>query len=285
MENSFDSIDYVRQVGVDLVNAFEKARTGTTPTLVGSAMEKATLKKLDQLLPRTLAAGSGCVIDSFGRTSRQMDIVIYERNLCPVFCINDSPESTYYPCEGVVAVGEIKSRVGKMEFDDSVKKMESIKWLERKFDLFPENDEDAGCLRSSRKYGQMENDGITIVERHTDPRVDVECDILTFLLTESFKVQDKTVKRYYQPLNPMIHDVLIGLDGLQVLGLRKISQGKWSFTTMRLAEEIAMFRKQDSFAHLILRLYQWFRKGETAELRVFEDYILKVEAMTGADLL
>ena len=285
MHKHFDSRAYVKQVGVDLVTAFRSARTGTTSTLVGRAMENATLKKLDQLLPRALAAGSGCVIDSEGRTSHQMDIVIYERNLCPVFCINASPETTYYPCEGVVAVGEIKSKVGKSEFDDTVKKMESVKTLKRKFTLYPEEDENAGCLRSSRQYGQMANDGITFVEKHTDPRVDVECDILTFLLTESFKVQDKTVKTYYQPLRPETHDVLIGLDGLQVFGARKQSEDTWVFTTMRLAETIAMLRTQDSFAYLIRRLYEWFRIGKTAELGVFEDYLLKVEAMTGADLL
>ena len=57
MDKKFDSFAYVEQVGVDLVNDFEKARRGTTPTLVGSAMEKATRDKLNQLLPRALAAG------------------------------------------------------------------------------------------------------------------------------------------------------------------------------------------------------------------------------------
>lgn len=114
MEKSFDSIAYVKQVGADLIGAFGKARLGATPDAVGDAMEKTTLKKLEQLLPRTLAAGSGFVIDTEGRTSRQMDVVIYERFLCPVFSLDDDKGSNYYPCEGVVAVGEIKSRVGQV---------------------------------------------------------------------------------------------------------------------------------------------------------------------------
>lgn len=285
MEKSFDSIAYVKQVGADLIGAFGKARLGTTPDAVGDAMENTTLKKLEQLLPRTLAAGSGFVIDTEGHTSRQMDVVIYERFLCPVFSLDDDKGSNYYPCEGVVAVGEIKSRVGKSEFDDSIEKMESVKSLKRKFTLYPEDDKDAGCLRSSRQYGQMAVAGITIVERLTDPRIDKECDILTFLLTESFKVQDETVKKYYQPLRPETHDVLIGLDGLLAVGMRKQSEGKWEFTTMRLAETIAMVRKQNPFAYLIRLLYQWFRQGKTAELRVFEDYIMKEETVTGADLI
>ena len=47
----------------------------------------------------------------------------------PGICIDDNPETTYYPCEGVIAVGEVKNRVGKTEFDDSVKKIESVKKL------------------------------------------------------------------------------------------------------------------------------------------------------------
>jgi hypothetical protein len=38
-----------------------------------------------------------------------MDFIIFEKNLCPVFSINDNPDTTYYSCEGVIAVGEIKS--------------------------------------------------------------------------------------------------------------------------------------------------------------------------------
>ena len=41
-----------------------------------------------------------------------MDVVLYEKEQCPVFCINNSAETTYYPCEGVLAVGEVKSTIG-----------------------------------------------------------------------------------------------------------------------------------------------------------------------------
>ncbi len=239
-------------------------------------MEKATREKLDQLLPRALATGSGCIIDSDGRTSRQMDVVIYERFLCPVFCINDNPETTYYPCEGVVAVGEIKSKVGKSEFDDSVKKMESVKGLKRSFELFSDDEANAGCLRSSRKYGQMENDGITIVERHVDPRIDAKGDILTFVLTDKLKVSVDTVLRYYQDWTPMFHDILISLEGYCIYGYKgRDSNNKHLGTTMRLAEGIHTTKPRNPFGNLIHLLYQWFRVGITAELKAFEKYILK----------
>jgi hypothetical protein len=83
------------------------------------------------LLPNSVGVGSGCVIDSFGNTSKQMDIIIYEKEFCPVFCINDSPETTYYPCEGVIGAGEIKSRLNTKELKNIFEKSKSIKVLKR----------------------------------------------------------------------------------------------------------------------------------------------------------
>ena len=60
-----------------------------------------------------------------------MDVVLYEKNICPVYSINDTPETTYYPCEGVVAVGEIKSSLNSNELEDIFCKIESVKRLKR----------------------------------------------------------------------------------------------------------------------------------------------------------
>jgi len=71
------------------------------------------------------------VIDSYGRTSKQMDIILYEKNICPVFSINDTPETTYFPCEGVLAVGEIKSTLNNQELHDIFCKVDSVISLRR----------------------------------------------------------------------------------------------------------------------------------------------------------
>ena len=57
-------------------------------------MEQPVRKQLEQILPRGLAVGSGFVIDSYGGTSRQTDVVLYEKDICSVFSINDTPETT-----------------------------------------------------------------------------------------------------------------------------------------------------------------------------------------------
>ncbi len=133
MKSTFDPAEFVRRIGLDLVRAFDNAREATTPELVGDAMEEPVRERLEQILPRGIGVGSGCVIDTKGGTSRQMDVVLYERDLCPVFCINNSPETTYYPAEGVLAVGEVKSTIGKRELADSFEKIRSVKALQRAY--------------------------------------------------------------------------------------------------------------------------------------------------------
>ena len=238
-------------------------------------MEKATRDKLNQLLPRALATGSGCVIDSEGRTSRQMDIVIYERFLCPVFCINDNPETTYYPCEGVMAVGEIKSTVGKAEFDDAIRKMESIKTLKRSFTHDPSDNKNAGISVRTRKYGQIELDGLGFIRQYSDSRVGVDCDILTFLLTDKCRVGIDTLSDYYKDRTSMFHDILISFEGYAIYGVKMGENGQFGVTTMREAEEIQGSNRTSPFGYLIGLLYQWFRYGKTAETESFERYIIR----------
>ena len=60
-----------------------------------------------------------------------MDVVLYEKHSLSVFSINDDPATTYYPCEGVIAVGEIKSRMASTDLDDTFAKIASVTKLRR----------------------------------------------------------------------------------------------------------------------------------------------------------
>ena len=125
----FSATDFITRLGRSLIKEFEEARQATTSPLIGVAIETPVRRRLEQVLPRGVAVGSGCVIDSYGNCSRQRDVVLYERDICPVFSINDTPESTYYPCEGVMAVIEVKSSVASAELKDSFEKIASVKRL------------------------------------------------------------------------------------------------------------------------------------------------------------
>ena len=125
----FDTHEYIENVGKDLVSAYNASAQATTPGLKGDAREKAVRSKLEDLLPGGIAVGTGCVIDSEGNASDQVDVVLYERQFCPVFKISENV--SYYPCESVIAVGEIKSTIGKKELGDIYHKIASVRKLSR----------------------------------------------------------------------------------------------------------------------------------------------------------
>lgn len=128
---TFDFKNYINHLASELIRNFDYASNATTPVLIGSAKEKEVIRKLEMLLPNSVGIGSGCIIDSFGNTSKQMDIIIYEKEFCPVFCINESSETTYYPCEGVIAAGEVKTNLNSKELENIFEKAESVKKLKR----------------------------------------------------------------------------------------------------------------------------------------------------------
>jgi hypothetical protein len=131
MAKTFDPIDFVNRVARRLVLEFDDASQGTTPGLIGSAREHPARKQFQSLLPAAAGVGSGCIIDLDSQTSKQQDVVIYERGVCPVFSVNNTPETTYYPCEGVIAVGEVKSSLNTETLEDAFRKIETAKALKR----------------------------------------------------------------------------------------------------------------------------------------------------------
>ena len=128
---TFDLDAFIQRTGRRLVALFDDARTATSPSTVGVAMEQPVRDQLEQILPQGIGVGSGFVIDIYRKTSRQIDIVLYEKDICPVFMINNTPETTYYPCECVLAVGEVKSVLNGDSLKDAFSKISSVKELTR----------------------------------------------------------------------------------------------------------------------------------------------------------
>ncbi len=131
MDTTFDYRSHVSKIGHRLVREFGDARMATSPSAVGDAMEEPVRKQLENILPRGIGVGSGFVIDTFGHTSRQVDIVLYEKETCPVFSINKARDS-YFPCECVIAVGEVKSRIDRATLADATEKIASVKRCRRR---------------------------------------------------------------------------------------------------------------------------------------------------------
>ena len=126
---SFDTHINIRNLGQELVLAYEGAAQGTTPGLKGDARERAVRTKLEAILPGGVGVGTGCVIDCEGNSSSQIDVILFEQQFCPIFRVAE--DVGYYPCESVIAVGEIKSVIGKKELGDIYEKVASVRKLNR----------------------------------------------------------------------------------------------------------------------------------------------------------
>ncbi|MGZ9722738.1 DUF6602 domain-containing protein [Rhizobium miluonense] len=147
----FKPIEFVNRIGQKLVMEFDHASEAGTPGLIGAARENPARKQLEKLLPGFVQCGSGMSIDSYGAKSTQQDIVFFERDYCPIFSVNDTPEATYFAIEGVIAVGEVKSTVDKATFFDALRKVKSAKSLKR----FSQRLQSQGMLAAAdyRSYG------------------------------------------------------------------------------------------------------------------------------------
>lgn len=190
MDHTFSTTQFLKDLAQDLVGSFDRAGRATTPGLVGSARESAVRRQLESVLPTISAVGSGCVIDSYGGTSKQQDVVIYERAQCPVFSVNQSPDTTYYPSEGVIAVGEVKSTLDRAGLEDSFAKIKSVKSLRRHFD-------NSECWR---KYGSSMGIQGAPSERY-EQQGKFSDQIFGFIICRSIGLSQKTFLSAYRDLS------------------------------------------------------------------------------------
>lgn len=268
MDASFDSVEFLKGLAQELVDNFSRAARATTPGLVGVAREVPVRQKLESILPPIVGIGNGCVIDSFGGTSKQQDVVVFEKQFCPVFSINQTPETTYYPCEGVIAVGEIKSGLGRSDLKDAFEKIRSTKLLKR-YNLNPE---------SWRKYGSSLGMLGAPSEKY-DPTTKFEDQIYGFVLCSHLELKVETFLSAYRELciaeRPEFRpNLLVSLrDGCAVFlsaSDRKVHMNPSSGTG------IALTTVPDSnFQYLLTRLNWIINHGRTTEILPFQRYILE----------
>lgn len=286
MEQTFNINAFLEHLANELINNFTLAGQATTPGLVGSAREKTTRQKLETLLPPMVGVGTGCVIDSFGRTSKQMDIILFEKNLCPVFSINDNPDTTYYPCEGVIAVGEIKSTLNNVELEDIFAKTESVKSLRRfgipsKGVLVPEE------TMSFRHYGNTGAFECTKKEEFNQDAKRTD-QIFFFAFCGELGVQPQTLldkfselsKKY--PKQNLINLIAILNHGLLLYMNRSKKQVRyWNGDD---TDSIYLTSKRtNNFQFLINRLIEVVRSYRTTETKAFSKYTATSEGQIYLD--
>jgi hypothetical protein len=275
MEKSFDSKDYIKHLATELVRDFEYSSCATTPVLVGSAREKAVIKKLEMLLPNYVSVGSGCIIDSFGNTSKQLDIVLYEKEFCPKFCINESAETTYYPCEGVIAVGEVKSILNSKELENIFDKSLSVKQL-RRYSVAEKstlNKSDDYCFR---KYGNQSSI-IGAPEENYDQTNKSTDQIFFFALCGKLDITIELLeKKYYALLQNCAYVNEPNLISILDYGLLFYlnSQKRMICNSAKDSDSFFITGKRDNnFEFLLSKLHEIVISGRTVPVNAFQRYI------------
>lgn len=266
MDTTFNPTQFLNYLAQELIDNFARAGSATTPGLVGGAREAEVRRKLESLLPTKVSVVTGCVIDSYGSTSSQADVVIHERDNCPVFSINDAPEATYIPCEGAVAVGEIKSTLNAKELNDSVLKLRKIKSLRRAV-------RERTCFR---QYGTA-----LVIQgadfQAYDPVNKVLDQTYCFLLCQSFGLSQETLAKRYTAL---CRDAAPHLAPSIVLsladGIMMFADEKGSLLRNAVgAKAIAFFRHPGGdFQYLLSELTHACHQGRTTDVLPASRYLL-----------
>ena len=225
----------------------------------------------------------GGVIDSYGGTSRQVDVVIYEKHICPVYCINESPETTYYPCEGVIAVGEIKSLLTSKELADIFEKIASVKTLKRyskqRAEIGLRDELDVPC----RNYGST----TPVMQRLSGvpnySQEDISFDqIYGFALAGVLDLKPETLcKKFIEhamergaAVSP---NLIVSLDkGVLCPNTPFEKTGGEGELHVSLEDGSGIChvdRKHENFRYLISMIYRIYHEGRTVPISAFERYI------------
>ena len=302
MDQTFDPDEFIARIGKRLVNQFDDARAATTPGMIGDAMEQPVRDQLEQVLPRGIAVGEGAVIDSEGGTSRQTDVILYEKDICPIFSVNNTPETTYYPCEGVIAVGEVKSTLDRGSLEDAFEKIASVKKLQRRavHDFMPHPTSGLPIVRH-RNYGSIQTSSIVdIGESQNHGGTD---QIFGFVLAGELRLKKETFCSAFREFARETGDlnapnmVVVLSGGLLTWGnLAKVKhrETKWfdrhnsygvtetsgnevEWTIAWSAQGSSLFRysqERESFRTLVRWIRELYRTGKTSDAKAFDHYFL-----------
>jgi hypothetical protein len=96
----------------------------------GAVREVVVRTFLRSVLPRHLDVSGGFVFDCHGNVSRQVDIIIADTTVGPRFEVSGA--TRFYPCESVVAAGEVKSHSDSASKTwDALSNLKSVTELDR----------------------------------------------------------------------------------------------------------------------------------------------------------
>lgn len=124
------SLEGLLQWAADRMKLDLRQRLIDHPGELGTDREEVIRSFLKSYLPKRFEVSTGFVFDSSGSISKQIDIIITDSLVCAHF---QAPGGTrLFPCEAVVAVGQIKSSLTSFkDLRGSIENIESVKSLDR----------------------------------------------------------------------------------------------------------------------------------------------------------
>ncbi len=191
----------------------------------GDVTEKHFLTTLRAYLPKRYAADSAIVIDSTGRTSDQMDVVIYDPQYTPTLL--DQHDHKYVPAEAVYAVMEVKPSINKGHLDYAGRKAASVRRLKRTsipiphaggtYPAKPLFEITAGLIAPNIEWADAF--GTTFLGHHSALKKECRLDCVLALTSGSFDVFDPSVNHAISPSkNALVFFLFRLLQKLQSLG-------------------------------------------------------------------
>ena len=100
------------------------------PGELGTEREEIIRQFLRAYLPKRFEISSGFVFDSSGSVSKQLDVIVANSLVCPRF--ETAGGRRFYPCESVVAVGQVKSLLDSRRLlREALSNLASAKSLDR----------------------------------------------------------------------------------------------------------------------------------------------------------
>lgn len=191
----------------------------------GDVTEKHFITTLRAYLPKRYAVDSAIVIDSNGRTSDQMDVVIYDPQYTPTLL--DQHDHKYIPAEAVYAVMEVKPTVNKGYLDYAGKKAASVRRLKRTsipiphaggtYPAKPLFEITAGLIAPNIEWA--DGFGTTFLGHHAALKKECRLDCVLALTHASFDIFDSSVNHTVSPgKNALVFFTFRLLQKLQSLG-------------------------------------------------------------------
>jgi len=105
----------------------EKTNKLIHPGEFGTYREKTVKEFLRFIIPQSFDIGNGFVISSTDEVSTQCDIIVFDSAITPLIQSNEL--QTFFPVETVVGIGEIKSKMSKVELRNAINKLAKTKQI------------------------------------------------------------------------------------------------------------------------------------------------------------